>query len=140
VNWHNVLVTGNRQQQMSRLRLVGKCLGVGYLLYALTILGFGIAKTIATLALVHRADLQELIPLVIFSLLWLLIAFLLGFAGLRLWAARRTRFTWVAVCASIVGFPIGTVLGLASLIWLILLRRSQTSPPAFDVPVSSTDK
>jgi hypothetical protein len=131
---------------MSRLRLVGKCLGVGYLLYALAVLGFGIAKTIAftTVVLEHRADLeahwQELIPFVIFSLLCLVITFLLGFTGLRLWAARRTRFTWVAVCASILAFPIGTVLGLASLIWLILLRRSQTSPPAFDVPVSSTDK
>jgi hypothetical protein len=131
---------------MSRLRLVGKCLGVGYLLYSLAVLGFGIAKTIAftTLALEHRADLeadwQALIPFVIFSLLCLVITFLLGFAGLRLWAARRTRFTWVAVCASILAFPIGTVLGLASLIWLILLRRSQTSPPAFEVPVSSTDK
>ena len=131
---------------MSRLCLVGKCLGVGYLLYALAVLGFGIAKIIAftTVVLEHRADLeahwQELIPFVIFSLLWLVITFLLAFTGLRLWAARRTRLTWVVVCVSILAFPIGTVLGLTSLIWLILLRRSQTSPPVFDVPVSSTDK
>ena len=131
---------------MSRLRLVGKCLGVGYLLLALAVLGNGIAKTIAftTAYLQHWADVEAdplmLIPFVTFVLLCLIITFLLGFAGLRLWAARRTRFTWVAVCASILAFAIGTVLGLASLIWLILLRRSQTSPPAFDVPVSSTDK
>ena len=81
-----------------------------------------------------------LIPFVTFVLLCLIITFLPGFTGFRLWAARRTRLTWVSVCASTLAFPIGTVLGLASLIWLILLRRSQTSPPAFDLPVSSTDK
>jgi hypothetical protein len=93
--------------------------------------------TFTNLALEHRADWQALIPLVIFSLLCLVITFLLGFTGLRLGAARLTRLTWAVVCVSKVGIPIGTVLGLASLIWLILLRRSQTSPPAVDVPVSS---
>ena len=50
---------------MSRLRLVGKCLGVGYLLFALAVLGYGIAKmiTFTNLAIEYRADWQALIPL-----------------------------------------------------------------------------
>jgi hypothetical protein len=97
----------------------------------------GIAKAIAstTAYLQHWADVEAdwlmLIPFVTFVLTYWIITFLLGFAGLRLWAARRTRFTWVAVCASILAFPIGTVLGLASLIWLILLRTVANLAPGF---------
>jgi uncharacterized membrane protein (DUF485 family) len=127
---------------MSRLLLVGKCLGAGYLLFALIVLVVGIARTIAFTIVVseHRADIELLtiIPFVIFFILCLVIGFLLGLTGLRLWAARRTRLTWVVVCASIVAFPIGTILGIPSLIWLILLRRSQTIPPAFEAPISPT--
>ena len=72
------------------------------------LLGYGIAKTIAftTAALEHWANVEAdwlmLIPLLNFFLLCLIITitFLIGFTGLRLWAARRTRFTWVS-------FPIG---------------------------------
>jgi hypothetical protein len=129
---------------MSWLLLVGKCLGVAYLLYAFIVLVVGIVRTIAftTLAIDHRADIQGLtvVPFVIMFLLCLVIGLLLGFTGLRLWAAKRTPLTWVVVCASIVAFPVGTILGLPSLIWLILLRRSQNSPPAFAAPISATDK
>jgi hypothetical protein len=57
---------------MSRLCLVGKYLGVGYLLLALAVLGNGIAKTISftTAYLQHWADVEAdplmLIPFVTF--------------------------------------------------------------------------
>jgi len=118
----------------NRLRLTGKVLGGGYLVFALIILWRAIQDLVAiwTPATQRVYYLQPLSrdPLVTLFLIGLLVAIFLAVIGLRLFAARRTRFTWIAVSVSVVLFPIGTLLGIASLIWLIVARRQASPPPS----------
>ena len=112
---------------MDRLRLIGKVLGTGYVVLAIIILSRAIQDLAAiSMPVAQRAYyLQPLstVPLLALFSLGLLVAIFLGLIGVRLFNARRNRFVWIGVSVSVVLFPIGTLLGVVSLIWLNVLRR-----------------
>ena len=114
------------------LRLFSKILGVGYLLNAALILYIGIARSILIFNAMaaHASELNPLVmvPSVSFVIICLLFVAGLTALSLRLFAGKRDWPTWTLAILFLISIPIGTVLGILTVVWLILSRRAQQQP------------
>ena len=114
------------------LRLFSKVLGVGYLLNAALILYIGIARSILIFNAMaaHASELNPLVmvPSISFVIICLLFVAGLTALSLRLFAGKQGWPTWTLAILFLISIPIGTVLGILTIVWLILSRRAQRQP------------
>ena len=114
------------------LRLFSKILGVGYLLNAALILYIGIARSILIFNAMaaHASELNPLVMVPSFSFVIICLLFVAGLTALslRLFAGKRDWPTWTLAILFLISIPIGTVLGILTVVWLILSRRAQQQP------------
>ena len=114
------------------LRLFSKVLGVGYLLNAALILYIGIARSILIFNAMaaHASELNPLVmvPSISFVIICLLFVAGLTALSLRLFAGKQGWPTWTLAVLFLMSIPIGTVLGILTIVWLILSRRAERQP------------
>jgi hypothetical protein len=114
------------------LRLFSKVLGVGYLLNAGLILYIGAARSILIVNVMaaHASELNPsmLVPWVSFVMICLLFVAGLTALSLRLFAGKRGWPTWTLAVFFLISIPVGTILGILTIFWLILLRRAERQP------------
>jgi hypothetical protein len=114
------------------LRLFSKLLGVGYLLNAALILYIGIARSILIFNAMaaHASELNPLVmvPSISFVIICLLFVAGLTALSLRLFAGKQGWPTWTLAILFLISIPIGTVLGILTIVWLILSRRTERQP------------
>jgi hypothetical protein len=114
----------------SGLRLFNKLLGVGYLLNAALILYIGVARSILIFNAIvaHALNPSVVMPSIFFVSVCLLFVAGLTLLGLRLFAGKRNWPTWTLAIFFLISIPIGTILGILTMLWLILSRRAEQQP------------
>jgi hypothetical protein len=114
------------------LLVSAKLLGIGYLVFAALMLLGGAFRLIWFVNLVSRQhqplDPISLIPFVIMAIIFLLLVGAFAVLGLRLLTSKRNWPTWTLACVLLLSFPVGTILGVLTLIWLGLSRQAEQQP------------
>jgi hypothetical protein len=114
------------------LSLSAKLLGIGYLVYAALMLVFAAFRLISFVNLLSQqhASVNPLVVIsfVIFAIILLLLVASSAAMGLRLLAEKRNWPNWTLACVLLLGFPVGTILGVLTLIWMRLSRRTEQQP------------
>jgi hypothetical protein len=120
------------ERSSNGLRLSAKLLGIGYLVYAASMLVFGAFRLISFVNLLSQqhASVNPLVVIsfVLFAILRLLLVAASAAIGPRLLAEKRNWPTWTLACVLLLGFPVGTILGVLTLIWLRFARRAEQKP------------